>query len=64
MATPLTVALDIERLVADARRSRQPLDLSACADELFLRFLTAGCSRGQIAAVLAEEATAAGVTTR
>ena len=61
MGTPLSVALDIERVVAEARRSERPLDVSTCADELYLRFLAAGCSRGQIAAVLAEEATAAGV---
>jgi hypothetical protein len=61
MGTPLSVALDIERVLAEARRSERPLDVAACADELYLRFLAAGCSRGQIAAVLAEEAQAAGV---
>ncbi len=62
MGTPLGVALDIDRLIADARRSDQPLDVSACASELYLRFLASGCSRGQIAEALVHEAEAAGVT--
>jgi hypothetical protein len=62
MGTPLSVALDIERLIADARRRDQPLDISACASELYLRFLASGCSRGQIAEALVHEAEAAGVT--
>ena len=62
MGTPLNVALDIERLISDARRSERPLDVAACASEIYLRFLASGCSRGQIAEALAQEAEAAGVT--
>lgn len=62
MGTPLSVALDIHRLIADASRNDQPLDVSARAGELYLRFLASGCSRGQIAEALVHEAEAAGVT--
>ena len=63
MGTPLFVALDIDRVIAEARRRGQPLDVAACASELYLRFLASGCSRGHIAEALVHEAEAAGVTT-
>ena len=64
MSTPLHVALDIERLVAEARRRHTPIDLSASTADIFLRFLGSGCSRGQIAGALRDEAAAAGVAVR
>ena len=62
MSTPLGIAIDIGRLIADAKAQELPIDVSACADELYLRFLAAGCSRGEIAEALQGEAADAGVT--
>ena len=64
MGTPLNIALDIGRLINEARASGRPLDLAASAGELFLRFFGSGCSRRQIAEALTEEAQAAGVMIR
>ena len=62
MQTPLQVALDIQRVVSRAQVEQTPIDVSACAAELFLRFLGSGCSRRDIAEALEGEAAAAGVT--
>ena len=62
MTTPLNVALDIGRVICKAQMEHTAVDVSACAAELFLRFIESGCSRGQIAEALEEEANAAGVT--
>ena len=62
MSTPLNVAIDIERLIADAKSRGSPIDISACANELYLPFVGCGCSRQQIAEALEGEATAAGLT--
>ena len=59
---PLNVAVDIGRLVAEARADRKPIDVTACASELFLRHLASGCSREEIAEALQDEAEDAGVT--
>ena len=62
MPTPLTVALQIGRLVADAQLRRSSIDVARSAAELYLRFMPAGCSRPQIAEAIRDEAAAAGVT--
>ena len=62
MSTPLSIAIDIERLVAEAKARQRAIDVTTCAGELYLRFLAAGCSREQIAEALEDEAEAAGVT--
>lgn len=62
MSTPLSIAIDIERLIAEAKAGHAGIDVSACAGDLYLRFLAAGCSRQQIAEALEDEAEAAGVT--
>lgn len=62
MSTPLSIAIDIERLVTDAKARQVPIDVSECASELHLRFIAAGCSRQQIAEALEGEAEAAGLT--
>ncbi len=63
MKTPLNLAVDIERVIADAKARQTPIDVFACADELYLRFLASGCSRQQIAEALQDEAEEAGLTT-
>jgi hypothetical protein len=55
--------MDIGRLIADAKAQEAPIDVAASADELYLRFLSAGCSRIEIAEALTGEATDAGLTT-
>ncbi|MBA3517752.1 MAG: hypothetical protein H0T75_08960 [Rhizobiales bacterium] len=62
MNTPLNVAVDIGRLIDEAREAHSPIDVSNCAAELYLRFLAAGCSRQQITEALRSEGQAAGVT--
>ena len=62
MSTPLSVAIDIERLIADAKTRQSVIDVSACANEIYLRFLASGCSRHDIAEALEGEAAAAGLT--
>lgn len=62
MSTPLNVAIDIERLIADAKTRKAPIEVRACAEEIYLRFFASGCSRHDIAAALEEEAAAAGLT--
>jgi hypothetical protein len=63
MSTPLSVALNIERLICEARTRQAGIDVAAIAAELYLRFLASGCSRQEIAEALQDEATAAGLTT-
>jgi hypothetical protein len=62
MSTPLNIAVDIDRLIADAKNRHAGIDVAACVNELYLRFLTSGCSRQQIAEALEGEAEAAGLT--
>ena len=62
MQTPLHVALDIQRLISRAEAERQPINLTACTAELFLRFVASGCTRHDIAEALEHEAAAAGIT--
>jgi hypothetical protein len=61
MNTPLDIAVDIGRIIAEAQTSKLNLDLSDCADELASRFSEAGVSRRQILAALRQEAEALGV---
>jgi hypothetical protein len=63
MSTPLSVALNIERLICEARARKAGIDVSAIAAELYLRFFASGCSRQEIAEALQDEAAAAGLTT-
>ena len=62
MSTPLNIAVDIDRLIVDAKDRQASLDVWACVNDLYLRFLNSGCSREQIAEALAGEADAAGLT--
>lgn len=64
MSTPLSVALNIERLVCDAQIGHSPIDVETRASELYLRHFAAGCSRRHIAEALEDEARAAGVALR
>ncbi len=64
MSTPLSVALNIGRLISEAQARRSTIDISAQAAELYLRFFESGCSRLQIAEALEDEAAAAGVAIR
>jgi hypothetical protein len=61
MNTPLDIAVDIGRIVADAQTARLALDLSDTADGILARFPQAGLSRGQVLEALREEAGAAGL---
>ncbi len=60
MNTPLDIAVDIGRIVAEARAARLALDLSEAADGLLARYPQPGLSRSQVLAALQEEAVAAG----
>jgi hypothetical protein len=62
MNTPLDIAIDIGRIVLEARASEDSLDLSGCADDLLSRFPQAGISRRQICETLKEEAGAVGLS--
>ena len=62
MNTALKLALDIDRMIADAANSRRQLDISERSTELFLRFLDCGYSRPELAETLREEAAAAGIS--
>ena len=64
MSTPLSVALNIGRLICDAQAGHSPLDVQTRAGELYLRYFASGCSRRQIAEALEDEAVAAGVAIR
>jgi hypothetical protein len=64
MSTPLSVALNIERLICEARARQSAIDVAAIAAELYLRFYASGCSRHEIAETLQDEAAAAGITTQ
>jgi hypothetical protein len=63
MSTPLSVALNIERLICEARARQVEIDVATIAAELYLRFLASGCSRQEIAEAVQDEATAAGLPT-
>jgi len=62
MNTPLDIAVDIGRILNEAKLSRLPLDLSQQADKLFQRFAETGVPRAAIRATLEEEAGAIGMT--
>ena len=62
MNTPLDIAVDIGRIVLEARTAEHALDLSGCADDLHSRFPQAGMSRRQIFEALEEEAGAMGIS--
>ena len=64
MQTALKVALDIDRLIKDAIRVREPLDIPERATEVYLRFADVGYTRCEIAEVIEIEAEAAGLPTR
>ena len=61
MNTPLEVALNIGRLVLEARNGRNSLDVAGCADMLLSPVPHSGFSRIDLVETLAEEANAAGV---
>ena len=62
MNTPLDIAVDIGRVVADARAARLALDLSDAADGILARNPQSGLSRSQVLAALQEEAGAVGLS--
>ena len=62
MSTPLDIAVDISRIVREARESEFSLNLADCADELISRFPQTGISRVTILDTLREEAGAIGLT--
>jgi hypothetical protein len=61
MTNPLDVAVDIGRIVMEARAASLPLNLCISADDLISRFPQSGLSRAQILEVLREEAGAMGL---
>jgi hypothetical protein len=61
MNTPLDIAIDIGRLVAEARAASLALDLADAADGLLARFPQSGLSRAHVVAALKQEAGAAGL---
>jgi hypothetical protein len=61
MNTPLDIAVDIGRVVAEALMRRARLDFSYAADEIFLRYPQQGVTRVDIRDALLEEADAAGL---
>jgi hypothetical protein len=61
MNTPLDIAVDIGRIIAEARARNAPLDFSHCVDEIFLRFPQRSVSRVDIREALKEEAGAVGL---
>jgi hypothetical protein len=61
MTTPLDIAVDIGRIVLEARAASLPLDLCVSADDLVSRFPQSGLSRSQILDALKEEAGAVGL---
>jgi hypothetical protein len=61
MSTPLDIAVDIGRIVAEAQAARHALDLMDAADGILARNPQSGLSRSQILDALKEEAGAAGL---
>jgi hypothetical protein len=61
MSTPLDIAVDIGRILSEARATRSVLAASACADDLLTRHPATGLRREHVLAALTEEADAIGL---
>ena len=60
--TPLEVAMDVSRLVSEAKLAISYLDVSLCAERIARRHPLAACSKAQIEADLERAGVAAGIS--
>ena len=62
MQMPLDIAVDIGRIVLEARAASLALNVAKCADDLVSRFPETGLSHNEIVDALKEEADALGLS--